>query len=267
MMVRARCIVPLHNLISAMHRFFISKSEAVKTPLSLTGTEWHHCQTVLRCKIGNMITLFDGEGTEYLTSVETMDRTGANLKLIRKTNSPRPSYSITLAQALPKGKAMDYIIQKATELGVNEIIPTFSERTVVKLEKDEIESKLTRWREISIEAAKQCGLNWLPVMNPPKTVKEVAALRRNFHLGFIGSLQPDSKPLWDYIADPSSASKNILMMIGPEGDFTPAEIGLAQGAGFLPLGLGPLVLRCDTAAIYAISTISYELRRLQKAKA
>src|SRR3989338_1334844 len=160
-----------------MHRFFISKSEAKASTLFLTGSEWHHCQTVLRSKKGDRITLFDGDGNEYLTEIIEIDRKGAQLRLLQKTSTPRPPYSITLAQALPKNKAMDFIIQKATELGACEIIPILSDRSIMKLEKEEATSKIARWREISIEAAKQCGLNWLPQISSPKTVKEMIELR------------------------------------------------------------------------------------------
>ena len=245
-----------------MHRFFLTKAEVNADPLLLKGPEWHHCRTVLRAKKGMRITLFDGEGNEYLTEIIDLTSKNAKLRLLQKSTTPRLPYSITLAQALPKNKVMDYIIQKATELGTVEIIPLFSERSVVKLDTKEIINKMSGWRETSIEAAKQCGLNWLPKISAPKTVKEIAGDRKKHHLGFIASLQPDAKPLWNYLTETTASTSTALLMIGPEGDFTPAEIGLARSAGFQPISLGPLVLRCDTAAIYAISTLNYEMQRL-----
>ena len=246
-----------------MHRFFIPRSQIIENLLLLKGSEWHHCRTVLRAKKGDLITLFDGEGTEYITEINEMDRRAAKLKLLQKNFSNRLPYSIHLAQALPKSKPMDFIVQKATELGVCEIIPMLSERSVVKLRKDEANSKLSRWQDIAIEAAKQCGLNWLPQISHPQTVKEVVTNCSKYHLALIGSLQAHAKPLWSYLSEINQRIRNAIIMIGPEGDFAPAEIEMACSAGFRPLNLGPTVLRCDTAAIYSISTLIYELSRLK----
>ncbi len=248
-----------------MHRFFIDRSEIHGNTLHLMGDEWHHCQTVLRAKKGDRIIIFDGKGNEYFTEISDTTKKKATLHLLQRTTTPPFPYTMTLVQALPKSKVMDFIVQKATELGIHEIIPVLSERSVVKLKPTEAHSKITRWRELSIEAGKQCGLNWLPQISLPKTIREVINHRPYYHLAFIGSLQNNAKPLWEYLINSKlgfSGFSNIVIMIGPEGDFTPAETALAQSAGFQPLSLGPLVLRCDTAAIYAISTLSYELRRL-----
>jgi 16S rRNA (uracil1498-N3)-methyltransferase len=246
------------------HRFYLSKADINKQGLILSGSEWRHCQVVLRAKKGDKVTVFDGEGTEYLTEIRDASSKQAQLQLIQKSTSSRPSYSISLVQALPKNKVMDYIIQKATELGVVEIIPVMSERSTVKVDTEDASSKLERWKEITIEAAKQCGLNWLPTIRPPMTVKAATDLRSNYKMGFIASLQPEAKSLWHYLTDSKTAEGNALVMIGPEGDFTPAEISLARSSGFQPITLGPLILRCDTAAIYVLSTLSYEMRRYQQ---
>jgi 16S rRNA (uracil1498-N3)-methyltransferase len=245
-----------------MHRFYLSNSETKDSQLTLAGSEWHHCQNVLRSEKGTRVTLFDGRGTEYLCEITDANASQARLRILQKTQTPPPPYNISIAQALPKNKVMDFIIQKATELGVQAIVPVLSERATIKLEEEDAKSKLERWTEISIEAAKQCGLNWLPIISKPKSVKQVIESRSQFKLGFIGSLQPDAKPLWSYLPDFKSSKDSVLMMIGPEGDFTPAEIGLVRSGGFQPLSLGPLVLRCDTAAVYSLSTLSYEIRRL-----
>jgi 16S rRNA (uracil1498-N3)-methyltransferase len=245
-----------------MHRFYLPDPNIQNQRVTLAGSEWHHCQTVLRSEKGARVTIFDGKGTEYLCEIVSATASQAELKTVQKSQTPPPPYSISIAQALPKNKVMDFIIQKATELGVRQIIPVISERATVKLEPEDARNKLERWKEISIEAAKQCGLNWLPTIETPLTVKQVTESRSQYKLGFIGSLQPDAKPLWSYLTDFKSSKDSVLMMIGPEGDFTPAELGTARSANFQPLSLGPLVLRCDTAAVYALSTLSYEIRQL-----
>jgi len=244
-----------------MHRFFLPADAIEGGAATLKGREWRHGRTVLRVGQKDRLTLFDGAGTEYLAEIVELQPHAARVRILQKTVTPRPPYDITLAQALPKSKAMDYIVQKATELGVRQIMPVFSERSVVRLEPAAAASRVRRWREIAMDAAKQCGLNWLPEITLPKTMTEVAGLHATCPLAFIGSLQPEARPLWSHLRDHATAGAKCLLMIGPEGDFTPAEMATARSAGFLPLSLGPLVLRCDTAAVCAISTLSYELRR------
>jgi 16S rRNA (uracil1498-N3)-methyltransferase len=247
-----------------MHRFFISKPTHKTGSLILRGKEWHHCQNVLRAKVGDQVSIFDGEGTEFLCNIRKIDSESAELHVLQQSKSPPPPYHMVLAQALPKNKAMDLIIQKATELGVREIIPIMSERSTIKLDPADTSAKVERWDEISVESAKQCGLNWLPKIHSPKSMKEVMEMRQLFNVAFIASLQPEAKSLWAYLHDPKIANSRFLVLIGPEGDFTPAESSLARAHGFLLVTLGPLVLRCDTAATYMLSTLSYELRRLRE---
>lgn len=249
-----------------MHRFFVADPNIQENTLHLSSNEWHHCRTVLRAQKGDRLILFDGKGTEFLTEIAEMSRSNAVLRIIQKNIIPPLRYKITLAQALPKNKSMDLIIQKSTELSVYEIIPMLADRSVIRLKKSESDSKVRRWREISIEAAKQCGVHWLPKIEHPKTIREMIDQSSHYDLKLIGSLQNNAKPLWEYLTDISPTPCNILIVIGPEGDFTPQEISLAQNAGIQPLNLGPLVLRCDTAAIYTISTLSYELRRRRYSK-
>jgi 16S rRNA (uracil1498-N3)-methyltransferase len=152
---------------------------------------------------------------------------------------------------------MDLIVQKATELGVATIVPLVSDRTLVKLDEDS--KKVERWREIALESCKQCGNNWLPEIQSPQKAHDFLATLPQYDLKLIASLQPGAKPLKKILGD-SAKPSSILILIGPEGDFTPAEISLAKSAGCLPLSLGPLVLRAETAAIYTLSILHHELQ-------
>src|SRR5207244_2109774 len=133
----------------------------------------------------------------------------------------------TLGQAIPKGKNMDLIVQKAVEIGAAQIAPLISERTIVDLDKKDAEQKQEKWQQIAIEAAKQCGQNWLPQVHAPQKLKDFFSHAGHVDLRLIGSLQPDAvhfkKILSDYVDQHHDRPKNILMMVGPEGDFTPAE--------------------------------------------
>ena len=180
---------------------------------------------------------------------------------------------------------MDLIVQKAVEIGAAEIFPLISERTIVDLDAKDAAQKQVKWQQVAIEAAKQCGQNWLPLVHRPKKLKDffstasVVAVhdRRSspksdapqttaaatFDLCLIGSLQSDArhlkKILRDYVSEQPQLPASVLMLIGPEGDFTPAELGLAKSHGCLPITLGPIILRVETAAIYCLSILSYEL--------
>jgi 16S rRNA (uracil1498-N3)-methyltransferase len=235
-----------------MHRFHLPN---LQLP-TLTGDEAHHATHVLRLKLGDTVSVFDGRGREAQCRIEKVGKDSVRLAILQHSGTPPLPCRITLAQAIPK-KNMNLIVQKATELGVATIVPLVSERTVVKLDDDA--GKLARWREIALESCKQCGNNWLPEIQPPQKVRDFLASPGAFDLKLIGSLQPDAKPLKKILAEPSHPA-SVLVLIGPEGDFTPAELGLAKSAGCLPLSLGPLVLRADTAALYVLSILHHELQ-------
>ena len=234
-----------------MHRFYIANFQQ---PV-LTTTEAHHCREVLRLKTGDTVNIFDGRGHEAQCAIAEITGAQVQLKLLTQTKTPALRCRITLAQAVPK-KSMDLIVQKATELGVTTIVPLLSERTIVQLDADA--PKLDRWREIALESCKQCGNNWLPVIEPPRKAMEFFANPGQFDLKLIASLQPGAQPLKQLLPVPPPAT--VLILIGPEGDFTPAEISSARNAGCLPLSLGPLVLRAETAAIYTLSILHHELQ-------
>lgn len=242
-----------------MHRFYLPNLQQ----LALSAAEAHHAVHVLRLKQGDTVNVFDGRGHEAQCTVCQINAAFVLLKLITQCNALPLPCRITLAQAVPK-KNMDLILQKATELGVSAILPLISERTIVQLDEQETK-KVERWRVICLEACKQSGNNWLPELHPPQKAKDfLASLEsqpRAFDLKLLASLQPDSRPLKRILADNArvSSASSVLILIGPEGDFTPAEINLAKSAGCLPLSLGPLVLRAETAALYAMSILRHEL--------
>jgi len=246
-----------------MHRFYISPENWNPDVLSLSGAEAHHARDVLRMKRGDRAVLFNGRGREI--TAEIVDLTGYEVRLrkLHETETPPFRCRITLGQAVPKGKNMDLIVQKAVEIGAAEIAPLISERTIVDLDKKEAEQKKAKWQQIAIEAAKQCGQNWLPQVNAPRKLKDFFSDAGSFDLRLIGSLQPDAihlkKILADYTDQHRDRPRNVLMLVGPEGDFTPAELGLAKTNGCLPITLGPIILRVETAAIYCLSVLSYEL--------
>lgn len=244
----------------AIDRFYQPNLEA----LHLTDEEAHHCLHVLRHQVGDRIVLFDGRGNETMNEILSTEKNRLTLKQLNFHHTPRPNYRLTLVQAIPKAKQMDNLLQKATELGVTDIIPLISDRTVVQLQDQRAETKITKWHQLIIEAAKQCGQNWLPVLHPLLTVRAYFETHFSADLTLIGSLQPGAKTFKSifsqYQQDHQKKPSHIAMLIGPEGDFTPAELNLALSYGCQPVTLGPIVLRSETAAIFSLSILSYELQ-------
>ena len=246
------------------HRFFISPEAWALDRLQLDSDETHHCVDVMRATLGQRVVVFNGRGVEATAEIIRIGKSSVDLKPLQVFAMPPLRCAITLAQAIPKGKNMDLIVQKATELGVSKIVPLISERTVVQLSAEEASRKVEKWRQIVVEAAKQCGQSRLPEIGPPLTPRQFLAELDRYDLSLIASLQNDARSFKSILSDfreqqrrrPSSA----LVLIGPEGDFTPAEAALAKSAGCAPVSLGPIVLRTETAAIYCLSVLSYELQ-------
>ena len=265
-----------------MHRFYIAPNEWNPKAFALRGSEAHHARDVLRMKRGEKAVLFNGRGCEVTAEIENLGRDEICFRKLHEAETLPLRCRILLGQAIPKGKNMDLIVQKAVEIGASEIAPIISERTIIDLDAAETVQKQAKWQQAAIEAAKQCGQNWLPQVHAPRKLKDffghpdsVAAVhdRRinssDTHrtplqqLRLIGSLQPDAqhlkKILEDYTSEYGHLPTSVLMLIGPEGDFTPAELALAKGHGCRPITLGPIILRVETAALYCLSVLSYEL--------
>jgi 16S rRNA (uracil1498-N3)-methyltransferase len=246
-----------------MHRFYIAPENWNPEALVLHGAEAHHACDVLRMKRGNRVVLFNGRGREVTAEIVDLAKDEIRLRKLHESETPPLRCRIALGQAIPKGKNMDLIVQKAVEIGAAEIAPLISERTIVDLDKREGEQKREKWQQIAIETAKQCGQNWLPTVQTPRKLKDFFAQQSAHDLRLIGSLQPDALHLKHILAEyrerRGDRPQTILMMVGPEGDFTPAELALAKSHGCRPITLGPIILRVETAAIYCLSVLSYEL--------
>lgn len=246
-----------------MHRFYLAPEDWNPDALVLRGSEAHHAGHVLRLERGDKVVVFDGRGRELTAEIASVESSSIHLRKLHEAQTPPLRCRITLGQAIPKGKNMDLIVQKAVEIGAAEIAPIISDRTVVRLDEESAASKQAKWQTVAIEAAKQCGQNWLPQVHVPETMSQFFQHRRRFDLQLIGSLQSDAvhlkKILAEYSAEHGDRPSSVLMLVGPEGDFTPAELSLARSHGCRPITLGPIVLRVETASIYCLSILSYEL--------
>ncbi|MGI8966388.1 MAG: RsmE family RNA methyltransferase [Limisphaerales bacterium] len=247
-----------------MHRFYLSPHQCSETILTLTGHEAHHAAQVLRLRVGEPALILDGAGHEFFCETRAVSKKTVQFFLKEKKFTPPLPHRITLFQAIPKGKIMESIIQKATELGVSRIVPLLTERVTTHLESAQSEIKAEKWRSTAIEAIKQCGQVWLPQIESPVSPKDFLARSEKLELSFVGSLQKEGRPAREYFqkffAQEKRLPKSLGVWVGPEGDLTPAELSAIQVSGVWPITLGRLVLRCETAAIFCLAILNYELQ-------
>jgi len=241
-----------------MHRFFLEPDQWNAASPALNAHESHHALDVLRLGSGDRLTVFDGSGGEATAQIVAVEGRHAQLRVMPKTQTAPLPCAITLAQAIPKGKNMDFIIQKAVELGASRIAPLLSDRTVVHLNAAEAAKKRDKWREIALEACKQCGQTRIPEISLPRSPKAFFESGEKFDLQLIASLQPDARKMKEALTE-VAAPKSACVLVGPEGDFTPAELALAKSSGCMPVTLGPIILRTETAALYCLSVLAHEL--------
>lgn len=263
-----------------MHRFHLSPEQCQDPTLTLTDREAHHALHVVRLRRGERVAVLDGAGHEYQCDVHEASRESVTLGVLHKSTIPPLPYHLTLLQAVAKGKTFETIVQKATELGAFRVVPLLTERVVSVPGKDVSPkrpprdshlgemtlpaNKVEKWRLIAIDSIKQCGSAWLPQIEAPIPLRDFLTRHERFELPLVAALQGDRRHprevLDEFRLEYGHLPKSVGIFIGPEGDFTPAEMVAIKETGALPVTLGPLVLRSDTAAVYALSVLNYELQ-------
>jgi 16S rRNA (uracil1498-N3)-methyltransferase len=241
-----------------MELFFVSPDDVAGDFLYLRKDEANHLRDVLRYKEEDEIFAFDGEGSLYRGVIGKMEKENVKVKILEVNKEERPFKRIILVQAIPKKQNMDSIVEKATELGVDRIIPVITARTVSCPSRDKQTKFIGRWRKIALEASRQSKRLFLPEIEGIKNFKEV-----------ISSIPSESSPLIPHLGrenkelkkiDWSKLKGNIFVFIGPEDDFSEEEVSAAEKMGAIPVSLGKNVLKVETAAYYALSVLKYELR-------
>ena len=247
-----------------MHRFHLPPASCRAALLRLDGREAHHALNVLRLQRGERVTVLDGDGTEFFCDVESTTKNSLVLAVKEKKFTPAPPCPLTLLVAVPKGKLIESIIQKAVELGAHRIVPLLTERVVTQLDDDGAEAKREKWQTVASEAMKQCGTPWLPKVEAPQSIAEFVAHGEKSELAFVGSLQTTRRHPREWILafqkQHGRRPHSAAAWIGPEGDFTLAELQAIEAAGAKPVTLGRLTLRVETAAIYCLSFLNYEFQ-------
>jgi 16S rRNA (uracil1498-N3)-methyltransferase len=246
--------------MSRLPRFFITPEQVTGPYITVTDEDVRHIATVLRMKTGDHLLLCDGKGTEYTVKIDRVGRSEIKTEIVEKITKKIRSPLVTLGQGLPKSDKMEWIVQKATELGVSTIVPLVTERTIMKVREEE--KRLVRWRKICREAAMQSNRPDIP------EVARIQALGDYIRdLPQAGQAGPGTLLIlpWEEgtehiknVLRGKPDVKNVVVLIGPEGGFSAAEAAMAQEKGFRAVSLGPNILRTETAAVAVLSMILYE---------
>jgi 16S rRNA (uracil1498-N3)-methyltransferase len=225
---------------------------------NITGADAHYLRDVLRLQPGDRLELLDGTGRVHEAEVSSLSKSNVTVKIIRSFLSDNePTVKVTLAQALPKGQKMDFVVEKSVELGVNRIIPVLTERTIGK------NAKLDRWRKLAKEAAEQSGRAVIPEIAELTDLASIIKLKPQFDLALLPWELEKNNSLKSVLQPPHTSSlsphpSSIIVLIGPEGGFSQAEVKQAQAAGWQTVSLGKRILRTETAGLAVLANIMYE---------
>ena len=239
-----------------MDRFWIPP-EGWHEPFSLHGEEARHCSRVMRKREGDWIEGFNGDGGWARGPITSVNRNSIDVAVAESGISQTLRPRIEIAVGIPKGKGIDLIVQKAVELGVSAIHPILSEQGMVKIPPSYFPKKKEKWERIALEACKQCGQNILPKISAPENLATYLSRSDHPSTKLVGALLPETKPMkaiLSKIAEPDS----VILLVGPEGDFSPNEYAEIQSKDFLPVSLGGLTLRVETAILTMVSSVRYQ---------
>jgi 16S rRNA (uracil1498-N3)-methyltransferase len=238
-------------------RVFVDDALLPGTVVDLAHDTGSHLAKVLRARSGDELVLFNGDGREVTGAIESVrgSRVSASVGAARTIDRESP-FMLTLVQCVPRGDRMDFIVQKATELGIARIVPVLSRRSVVRLDESQSASKQAHWRAVAVSACEQCGRNRVPAVDAPQPL-----------LQYLGALSAGTPELLRLVLEPEHATQTpqaptintaavspagAVIAIGPEGGFAPEELEAFELSAFSRVGLGPRVLRTETAAIAAV---------------
>lgn len=231
-------------------RVYVEAALAAGRRARLEGAAARHVGRVLRLRHADPLVLFDGRGGEYSAVVEEVDREAVWITALEHRPIERESnLRLTLAQGVSRAERMNWVVQKATELGVSRIVPILSERSIVKLDPEQAATKLLHWRSIVIGACEQSGRNRLPLIQAPEGLAEL-----------LGETAPSTRLLLSpeglqSIADVTIQDAAVTVLIGPEGGLSSEERERAAHSGYISVRLGPRVLRTETAAVAALTVL------------
>ena len=242
-------------------RIYIPETPEADGDIELRGETFRYIRNVLRMGPGDALVLFDGKGREFEGAVAGLDSRAVRVRVTRSVLNPIVSpLRVTLAQALPKGAKIDFIIQKATELGATKLVPFRCARSIPAIPEDRRGARLVRWRKIAAEAARQCGRADVPEVSEILSFDEMIDAPAKGDFRMILWEGESSRTLKDILRDSGRrAGDGVFAVIGPEGGFSKEEVDRALATGFASASLGRRVLRVETAALAVLTILQYEL--------
>lgn len=237
----------------ALTRLYFPGAIADHGECHVVAGQAHHVIHVLRLQVGAALTLFDGRGGEYVALIKRLDKSGLTLSVAERREVNRESpLGVVLAQGISSGERMDYTVQKCVELGITAIQPLTTQRSLVRLTSERADKRVGHWQSVAAAACEQCGRNVVPEILPVQPLMK--------WLGAAQSSREDAR----YLLSPHANTRlrelvrpqgTLTLLVGPEGGWNPDETSAAVGAGFIPLTLGPRVLRTETAAVAALAAL------------
>lgn len=236
-----------------MHTFYVPRTQFNGDITTIVGSEHHHLRNVLRLGIGETIRIIDGEGCIYSASIIKINSELTDAKVEQQEYQEKIYPSIALFQALPKHDKMEWILQKTTELGINQIVPIITERSLQKPSKNRLE----RWQRIILSATKQCGRAWIPEINEIQTLKDCLKSIHTYECTLIFWEKELGQHLQSVLRTKTEV-KSIALIVGPEGGFTGNEMKDVIEKECIPVNIGSNILRTETAAIAGVAMITYE---------
>lgn len=241
-----------------MSTFYIKNKQKNEDNILIEGQDAKHIKNVLRYKVGDKIDVCDEFGVRYETLLEKFENDKVLLKIVlKKEFEQESSISITLFQGLPKGEKMDLIVQKATELGVDEIVPVEMERSIVKLDAKSAQKKVDRWNKIAYEASKQSGRQFVPKVSNVDILKNIIEKFSKYDIVVLPYEKENKQNLKQLLANNKNL-KNVAVVIGPEGGFSDNDLALLNISNVHSVTLGSRILRTETAGIAVLSMLLYE---------
>ncbi|WP_456278232.1 16S rRNA (uracil(1498)-N(3))-methyltransferase [Bacillus sp. AK128] len=244
-----------------MQRYFVPSNQFTEDSITIVGDDAHHIKRVMRMNEKDQVLCCNDQGRVCLSEITEFTNEGVSLSIVEwLEESKELPIQVAIASGLPKGDKLELIIQKATELGADRFVPFNAARSIVKWDEKKGEKKLERWMKIAKEAAEQSHRNQVPDILKPHSLKELLDLSESFDFKIVAfeeeAKQGERSKFARVLADMKPGS-SLLVVFGPEGGLTDQEISKLGNHGFVACGLGPRILRAETAPLYVLSAISY----------
>jgi 16S rRNA (uracil1498-N3)-methyltransferase len=250
-----------------MQRYFLNDRYSEDCPVVITGEDYHHIVRVMRMKEDDRIFVVFPDRSSAVARIETISSDSVEVRVVKwETETKELPIKVAIASGLPKGDKLELIFQKGTELGADQFIPFNADRSIVKWDEKKAKKKLERWEKIVKEAAEQSHRNVVPSVSSPVSFKELLNLSKQFDYTLVAYEEEARSGERGNLSKSLTSVKDgqsILVVFGPEGGLTDKEVDLCKKQGFLACGLGPRILRTETAPLYVLSAISYQLELMR----